>query len=192
VTHQHELLSFDLTVNFLDDYLVYAAYIALVPLAVFHEGKMARERKLQKQIPDFLGRMASTNETGMTIRDSIKLMAKSDTGAISKQNDALTRFANRIRTHVVARSITLITKANESSSDVGEVLSVAARDAETEQTLRKERAMNMMIYIVIIYISFIVFVGVIYVITDSFLTQMAMAGEEMEASGAAGGGGCDR
>jgi len=203
MTHRHELLSFNLTVSFLDDYLVYALYISLVPLAFFHEKKMARERKLQKQIPDFLGRMASTNETGMTIRDSIKLMAKSDTGAISKQiklvwkdidwgldvNDALTRFANRIRTHVVARSIRLITKANESSGDVGEVLSVAARDAETEQTLRKERAMNMMIYIVIIYISFLVFVGVIYVITDSFLTQMAIAGEEMEASGAAGGGG---
>ena len=203
MTHRHELLSFNLTVNFLDDYLVYALYISLVPLAFFHEKKMARERKLQKQIPDFLGRMASTNETGMTIRDSIKLMAKSDTGAISKQiklvwkdidwgldvNDALTRFANRIRTHVVARSITLITRANESSGDVGEVLSVAARDAETEQTLRKERAMNMMIYIVIIYISFLVFVGVIYVITDSFLSQMAIAGEEMEASGAAGGGG---
>ncbi len=203
MTHRHELLSFDLTISFIDDYLVYALYIALVPLAFFHEMKMARERKLQKQIPDFLGRMASTNETGMTIRDSIKLMSKSDIGAISKQiklvwkdidwgldvNDALTRFANRIRTHVVARSITLITKANESSGDVGEVLSVAARDAETEQTLRKERAMNMMIYIVIIYISFLVFVGVIYVITDSFLSQMATAGEEMAASGAASGGG---
>ena len=203
MTHRHELLSFNLTVSFMDDYLVYALYIALVPLAFFHEKKMARERKLQKQVPDFLGRMASTNETGMTIRDSIKLMAKSDTGAISKQiklvwkdidwgldvNDALTRFANRVRTHVVARSITLITKANESSGDVGEVLSVAARDAETEQTLKKERAMNMMIYIVIIYISFLVFVGVIYVITDSFLSQMAAAGEQMEASGAAGGGG---
>jgi flagellar protein FlaJ len=203
MTHQHELLSFDLTISFMDDYLVYAAYIALVPLAFFHEKKMARERKIQKQIPDFLGRMASTNETGMTIRDSIKLMAKSDTGAISKQirlvwkdidwgldvNDALVRFANRIRTHVVARSIRLITKANESSGDVGEVLSVAARDAETEQTLKRERGMNMMIYIVIIYMSFLVFVGVIYVITDSFLTQMAEAGKEMEASGAAGGGG---
>jgi len=203
VTHQNELLSFDLTISVMDDYLVYAAYMALVPLAFFHEKKMARERKLQKQIPDFLGRMASTNETGMTIRDSIKLMAKSDTGAISKQirlvwkdidwgldvNDALVRFANRIRTHVVARSIRLITKANESSGDVGEVLSVAARDAETEQTLKRERGMNMMIYIVIIYMSFLVFVGVIYVITDSFLTQMAEAGKEMEASGAAGGGG---
>ncbi len=203
MAHRHELLSFDLTISFMDDYLVYAAYIALVPLAFFHEKKMARERKIQKQIPDFLGRMASTNETGMTIRDSIKLMAKSDTGAISKQirlvwkdidwgldvNDALVRFANRIRTHVVARSIRLITKANESSGDVGEVLSVAARDAETEQTLKRERGMNMMIYIVIIYMSFLVFVGVIYVITDSFLTQMAEAGKEMEASGAAGGGG---
>ncbi len=203
VTHQHELLSFDITITVMDDYLVYAAYVALVPLAFFHEKKMARERKIQKQIPDFLGRMASTNETGMTIRDSIKLMAKSDTGAISKQirlvwkdidwgldvNDSLVRFANRIRTHVVARSIRLITKANESSGDVGEVLSVAARDAETEQTLKRERGMNMMIYIVIIYMSFLVFVGVIYVITDSFLTQMAEAGKEMEASGVAGGGG---
>jgi flagellar protein FlaJ len=166
MTHRHELLSFNLAVNFLDDYLVYALYISLVPLAFFHEKKMMHERKLQKQIPDFLGRMASTNETGMTIRDSIKLMAKSDTGAISKQ-------------------IKLVWK----DIDCGEVLSVAARDAETEQTLRKERAMNMMIYIVIIYISFLVFVGVIYVITDSFLAQMATAGEEMAASGTAGGGG---
>jgi flagellar protein FlaJ len=77
-THRHELLNFDLIVNFLDDYIVYSAYIALVPLAFFHERKMARERKLQKQIPDFLGKMASTNETGMTMRDSIKLMAKSE------------------------------------------------------------------------------------------------------------------
>ncbi|MEA1943769.1 MAG: type II secretion system F family protein, partial [Euryarchaeota archaeon] len=202
-THRNELLNFDLTINFLDDYLVYSMYITLVPLAFFHEMKMMREKRLQKQIPDFLGKLASTNETGMTMRDSIKLMAKSDIGALSKQikliwkdidwgmdvNDSLVRFANRIRTHVVSRSITLITRANESSGDVGEVLEVAARDAETEQTLKRERMMNMMIYIVIIYISFLVFVGVIYVITDSFLTQMAEAGEQMTSTGGGGSGG---
>jgi len=69
----------------------------------------------------------------------------------------------------------MITKANESSGDVGEVLSVAARDAETEQTLKRERGMNMMIYIVIIYISFLVFVGVIYVIRNSFLSQIRLS-----------------
>ncbi len=197
VTHRNELLNLDLIINFLDDYLVYSFYIAIVPLAIFHETKSMREKRLQKQIPGFLSKLASTNETGMTIRDSIKLMAKSDIGALSKQikliwkdinwgmdvNDSLVRFANRIRTHVVSRSITLITRANESSGDIGEVLEVAARDAETEQTLKRERVMNMMIYIIIIYISFLVFVGVIYVITDTFLTQMAEAGEQMVESG---------
>ncbi len=197
ITHRNELLNLDLIINFLDDYLVYSFYIAIVPLAIFHEAKSMREKRLQNQIPGFLSKLASTNETGMTIRDSIKLMAKSDIGALSKQikliwkdvnwgmdvNDSLVRFANRIRTHVVSRSITLITRANESSGDIGEVLEVAARDAETEQTLKRERVMNMMIYIIIIYISFLVFVGVIYVITDTFLTQMAEAGEQMVASG---------
>ncbi|HIE32300.1 MAG TPA: secretion system protein [Methanosarcinales archaeon] len=197
VTHRGELLNLDLIINFLDDYLVYSFYIAIIPLAIFHETKSMREKRLQKQIPGFLSKLASTNETGMTMRDSIKLMSRSDIGTLSKQikliwkdidwgmdvNDSLVRFANRIRTHVVSRSITLITRANESSGDIGEVLEVAARDAETEQTLKRERVMNMMIYIIIIYISFLVFVGVIYVITDTFLAQMAEAGEQMAESG---------
>ncbi|RZN38741.1 MAG: secretion system protein [Methanosarcinales archaeon] len=195
--HQNELLDLDLIINFLDDHLVYSFYIAIIPLAIFHEAKSMRESKLQKQIPSFLSKLASTNETGMTMRDSIKLMSKSDIGTLSKQikliwkdinwgmdvNDSLVRFANRIRTHVVSRSITLITRANESSGDLGEVLEVAARDADTEQTLKRERVMNMMIYIIIIYISFLVFVGVIYVISATFLTQMAEAGEQMAESG---------
>ena len=195
--HQNELLDLDLIINFLDDHLVYSFYIAIIPLAIFHEAKSMRESRLQKQIPSFLSKLASTNETGMTIRDSIKLMSKSNIGTLSKQikliwndidwgmdvNDSLVRFANRIRTHVVSRSITLITRANESSGDLGEVLEVAARDAETEQALKRERVMNMMIYIIIIYISFLVFVGVIYVIAATFLTQMAEAGEQMAESG---------
>jgi len=80
-------------------------------------------RKIQAQFPDFLKKLASTNETGMTLRDSIKLMTRTDMG-MSKEikkiyndidwaltiNEALRRFANRVRTHVVARSITLVTK----------------------------------------------------------------------------------
>jgi flagellar protein FlaJ len=147
-------------------------------------------------------KLASTNETGMTLRDSIRLMAKSDTDTLSKEirkiwhdifwgleiNDSLIRFANRLRTQVVTRSLSLITKANESSGDIGEVLMVAARDAASEQGMKRERSMSMMIYIVIIYISFFVFVGVIFVISTTFLTEMAEAGQQMAASGSQTGG----
>ncbi|HID28165.1 MAG TPA: secretion system protein, partial [Methanosarcinales archaeon] len=201
ITAKDSFTDLDSMINFLGDYLVYTIFIAIIPLAIFHELKASREKNIQKQIPDFLKKLASTNETGMTLRDSIKLMAKSDIGTLSKQiklvwkdidwglsvNHALTRFANRIRTHVVIRSMTLLTRANESSGDIGEVLMVAARDAASEQMLKRERFTNMMIYIVIIYISFLVFVGVIYIISSSFLTEMSEAGAKMASSGGASG-----
>ncbi|MEA1984214.1 MAG: type II secretion system F family protein [Euryarchaeota archaeon] len=188
-------------IGFLDDYLVLALFIAVLPLTIFYEIKSRKHKRMEQNIPDLLKKLSSTSETGMTLRDSIRLIARSKSGALSKEvkkiwrdlswgidvNDALVRFANRLRTQVVARSFTLITKANESSGDIGEVLLVAARDAATEQDMKRERSVNMMIYIVIIYISFLVFVGVIYVISTTFLTEMAAAGEKMAASGAQGG-----
>jgi flagellar protein FlaJ len=187
------------SVNFadhMDDPVVYSFYIVAIPLLIFHEYKRGWENKIQSQFPDFLKKLASTNETGMTLRDSIKLMTRSDLG-MGKEikkiyndidwaltiNEALRRFANRVRTHVVARSITLVTKANESSGDIGEVLNVAARDAAAEQELKSERSVSMFIYIIIIYISFLVFIGIIYVISSTFLEEMVKAGEKTTASG---------
>lgn len=189
-------------IDFIDDRIVYAIYIIIVPLAFFHEIKNFKEKRIQNQIPDFLKKLASTNETGMALRDSIALMARSKIGHLSKHirlvwkdidwgldiNNSLARFSNRIRTHTVVRAITLITKANESSGDVGEVLLVAARDAAFEQEMQKERSTNMLIYVMIIYISFMVFVGVVYVISTTFLTEMANAADQMAASGMQGGG----
>lgn len=183
-------------VDYVDDPVVYSFYIIAIPLLIFHEFKKGWEEKIQSQFPDFLKKLASTNETGMTLRDSIKLMTHTDMG-MGKEikkiyndinwaltiNEALRRFANRVRTHVVARSITLVTKANESSGDIGEVLNVAARDAAAEQELKNERKVSMFIYIIIIYMSFIIFIGIIYVISSTFLEQMVKAGERVTSSG---------
>lgn len=183
-------------IDFIDGRIVFTVFILIIPLMVFHEYKKRREDRIQSQIPDFLKKLASTNETGMTLWDSIKLMTRSDIG-LSKEikkirndiewglavNEALVRFANRVRTHIVSRSVTLLTKANESSGDIGEVLNVAARDASAEQELKAERRINMFIYVVIIYISFLVFVGIIYIISTTFLQEMVKAGEKVSGTG---------
>ena len=101
-------------------------------------------------------------------------------------NESLIRFANRFRTHFISRSVNLLTKANESSGDIGEVLNVAARDVAAEQELKTERKTNMFIYVVIIYISFMVFVGIIYIISTTFLTEMVKAGEKMAVGSSSG------
>ncbi|MCZ7406126.1 MAG: type II secretion system F family protein [Candidatus Methanoperedens sp.] len=113
-------------VDYIDDRIVFTVYILVIPLMIFHEYKKRREDRIQSLIPDFLKKLASTNETGMTLRDSIKLMTRSDIG-LSKEikkiwndiewglaiNEALVRFANRVRTHLVSRSVTLLTKGAE-------------------------------------------------------------------------------
>lgn len=182
-------------IDYIDDRIIFITYILIIPLMFFHEYKKRREDRIQSQIPDFLKKLASTNETGMTLRDSLKLMTRSDIG-LSKEikkiwndiewglaiNEALVRFANRVRTHMVARSVTLLTKANESSGDIGEVLNVAARDVSAEQELKSERRINMFIYVVIIYMSFLVFIGIIYIISTTFLEEMVKAGEKISGS----------
>lgn len=201
VMSMHNIVTPAQVVDFIDDKLVLSVFIILIPLAIFHEIKNMKKKRIENNFPDMLKKLASTNETGMTLRDSIQLMARSDTNILSKEikkiwnditwgleiNDSLIRFANRLRTQVITRSLSLITKANESSGDIGEVLIIAARDAASEQAMRRERSMSMMIYIVIIYISFLVFVGVIFVISTTFLAEMAAAGEKMAASGSSGG-----
>ncbi len=66
------------------------------------------------------------------------------------------------------------------------MLTVAGRDASAEQELNNERKMSMFIYIIIIYISFLVFIGIIYIISTTFLEQMVKAGEKSVTSGSSG------
>ncbi|MFA4935331.1 MAG: type II secretion system F family protein, partial [Candidatus Methanoperedens sp.] len=67
-------------VDYIDDKIILIVYIIIIPLMFFHEYKKGKEDRIQSQIPDFLKKLASTNETGMTLRDSIKLMTRSDIG----------------------------------------------------------------------------------------------------------------
>ncbi|NYT19548.1 MAG: secretion system protein, partial [Methanosarcinales archaeon] len=94
-------------IAFIDDYIVLGLYLVIVPLAIFHEINSHKKKSLEKQFPDFLKKLASTNETGMTLRDSLKLMAASGKGNFGKEinkiwkdmfwglnvNDSLIRFA---------------------------------------------------------------------------------------------------
>lgn len=190
------LIVYGPVIGYFDDLVVYFITIALTPLAFFHESKNMRERKIASEMPDFLKKLSSTNETGMTLTQSIGLIANSNFGTLSKEvykinkdlqwgtdvNTALKRFANSLRTSSSTRVITLITKASESSGDIKDVLNIAANDARTNEIMRKDRFDGMLIYVVIIFISFLVFIYCVYTLTSSFIPVMASAASATVAS----------
>jgi flagellar protein FlaJ len=185
-------------IGFFDDFIVYFLILSLAPLVYFYEMKNRRERKIAAEMPDFLKKLSSTNETGMTLTQSINLIANNNFGLLSAEvqkvhkdlqwgtdvSTALKKFANQLRTTTSTKVITLITKAASSSGDIKDVLNIAANDARLNEQTRRERSDGMLIYVVIIFISFVVFIYCVYTLTSSFIPVMATAASTSTGSSA--------
>ena len=125
--------------------------------------------------------MAGINQVGLTIAQAISIMVNTNLGLLSYEikrikrdmdwganfTEALIRFEERISTPAIARTVTLITKASEMSGQIGEVLTIAASDAKMSETLKKERLGEMFIYTAIVYLSFLVFLFVVGVLSTA-------------------------
>jgi flagellar protein FlaJ len=180
-------LSFELYWDIVDDQLLFALLAVLIPYSIFYQLWRNKVMGLEAGIPDFMDRLASINQVGLTLTQAISIMVKANLGLLTYEirrikrdidwganiNDALFRFEERIRTPAIARTVTLITKASQMTGDIAQVLKIAARDAEMSEQLKQERAAEMFMYTVIIYIVFFVFLFVVLVIDVQFLSVLA-------------------
>jgi flagellar protein FlaJ len=177
-------------IDVVDDHLIIALLIILIPYAVFYEIWARKVLSIQALVPDFLERMAGINQVGLTLVQAIAIMVNTNLGLLSYEikrikrdmdwgsnfTEALMRFEERISTPAISRTVTLITKASEMSGQIGEVLTIAASDAKMSETLKKERLGEMFIYTAIVYLSFFVFIFVVGVLSAQFLPVLAHIG----------------
>jgi len=191
----------NLYITVVDEHIFFAVLFILVPYAVFYEMWRWRIQKIESSIPDFLDRLSNINQVGLTLAQAIGVLVKANLGLLSYEihrikrdldwgatlNNALVRFENRVRTPMISRMVTLITKASEMSGDVGEILGIAAMDAKMSETLKKVRMSEMLIYVIIIYIAFFVFLFVIIVMDVMFIEHLAEINIDQTSSGIGGG-----
>jgi flagellar protein FlaJ len=177
----------EIFIDVVDDHIVMALLIILLPFAVFYEVWARKIAGIESLIPDFLERMAGINQVGLTIAQAVAIMVNTNLGLLSYEirrikrdmdwganfTDALMRFEDRIRSPSIARTVSLITKASEMSGSIGEVLSIASSDAKMTEVLKRERSAEMFIYTAIVYLSFLVFIFVVAVLTTQFLPVLA-------------------
>jgi len=182
----------DAMITSVDDKLMIALLIVLIPYAVFFTMWNSKIRGMESLIPDFLDRMAGINEVGLTLTQSITIMARANLGILAYEirhiqrdimwganfSDALIRFEMRVRTALIARTVTLITKASTMSSSISDLLRIAADDARMTEVLKRDRLSEMFIYTAIVYLSFFVFIFVIGVISTQFLAVLANQSQE--------------
>jgi flagellar protein FlaJ len=185
----------------IDDILIVCVLLIITPLALLDFFDDHRQRSLETALPNFFRDLAGMNESGMTLPGAVALVAQAEYGALTPHIrrldqemswsvpfvEAITRFGERIRTPLATRSVDLIAKASRAGGDISNVLRAAAIDTYEFVTLKIDRLNNMFIYIVIIIISFFVYMFVIGILTGTFLETMASAGEAAQSSGAGSG-----
>jgi flagellar protein FlaJ len=188
------------TSTIIDDFLVLAVLVAIIPVAILDFREQRRVKNLENALPNFFRDLAGMNDSGMTLPNAVHIVAGAEystlTPHIRKLDqdmswgagfvDAMYRFGKDLGTPLADRSVDLIAKASKAGGDISEVLRAAAKDTFEVVNLAQERSNNMLIYVIIVLVSFAVFLFVIAILVSTFLTTMATAGASASAAGARG------
>ncbi|RLM72558.1 type II secretion system F family protein [Halorubrum sp. Atlit-26R] len=174
----------------IDGPIVAATAFVLAAYAVAYEFGKRRVRRIESAVPDFLDRLASVNEAGTAVVGSVRRVADSNLEALTEDlrrtrrdvdwgadvSTALRRLERRVRSPMMSRAVALVTNAIRASGDVGPVLRIAADESRATWSLRRERRQVMLTYLIVIYISFLVFLGIIAALSVSFIPAIESAG----------------
>ena len=176
-------------------------YVNLLPLAVFHTWNIRSRRAVLGNLSENLRKLASANDTGMTLLEAVRVVSDTSTGKLSDEfgkmyakvnygtslKEALREFNNDYHIPRLARTVKLISEAQETSSHIQRVLSTAATTSENQDDIDRERRARTRMQIVIIIMTYLTLLAVMALLQVQFLDAMtAIADEQANSDGAAG------
>jgi archaeal flagellar protein FlaJ len=173
-----------------------ALLVATAPLAYFDYLRLRHVRALESRFPDFLRDLNESHASGMTMAQAIRVAARGDYGKLNGEirrmahqvswgaafPDALRLFGERVGTPLVQRAVALINKATAAGGNVKDVLAAAARDAREIEALEADRRSGMALYVIVIYVAFAVFLGVVAALQGLLVPSL------LQSTAAVGGG----
>jgi flagellar protein FlaJ len=173
-------------------------YTVGIPLAFFYEWNVRSRQAVVGKLSDNLRKLSSANDTGQTLLESIKTVSDTSSGKLADEFDvmyakvnygmslrsALVEFNNKYHIPRVARTVKLISKAQEASSQITDVLTTAAQASENQDDIERERKSRTRMQVAIILMTYLTLLAVMAILKTQFLD--VMAGLSSQASGAGG------
>lgn len=175
-----------INIRALDDIVIQSTLFVLGTYAVVRYVYKRRINRIESASPEFLERLASLNEAGMSVVESFDRVRGTDLGALSEEleriwadislganvEDALVRFGRRVQTTPVTRAVTLLSNAMRASGNIGRVLRIAATQARADLRMKRQRRRQMLTYLIVIYVSFAVFLVIIIAVQEVLVPSL--------------------
>lgn len=172
------------------DWVIFALLVVLTPYGFYVSTKEKNIREIETRLPDFLRDVAEAGRFGMTLADSIVVASTGRYGRLTPEikkmsaqiewgvpaSEAIRLFSERVKTPLVVRMASIIRKANDAGGNVADVLTMVSHDAKEAILTQEERNVTMSTYVMVVYISFFVFIATILILNMQFLPKMEEAG----------------
>ena len=179
------------------------SYVVLLPLAFFYEWNVRSRNAIVSKLSENLRKLSSANDTGQTLLESLQTVSDTSSGKLADEfetmyakvnygmslREALVEFNNKYHIPRVARTVKLISKAQEASSQITDVLSTAAQASENQDDIDRERKSRTRMQVAIILMTYITLLGVMAILKTQFLDVMASLTQQAGGGGGASGGG---
>ena len=162
-------------------------YLNLLPLAIFHEWNVRSRHAIVGKLSENLRKLASANDTGMTILESFKIVSDTSSGKLADEfetihskvnygtslSEALREFNNKYHIPRLARTVKLISRAQETSSQIQDVLTTAATASENQDDIDRDRKTRTRMQMVIIIMTYLTLLAVMALLQVQFLDTIA-------------------
>ena len=176
-------------------------YVIATPLAFFHAWNNYTRSAVTGKLSDNLRKLSSANDTGQTLLESIRTVSDTSSGKLADEfeimyakvnygmslRDALVEFNNKYHIPRLARTVKLISEAQEASSQITDVLTTAAQASENQDDIERERVSRTRMQIAIILMTYLTLLGVMAILQTQFIDVMAGLTDQAEGGGDAGG-----
>ena len=178
-------------------------YLVLTPLAVFHEWNVRSRHAVTGKLSPMLRKLSSANDTGQTLLESIATVADTSSGKLADEfevihakvnygmslRDALVEFNNDYHIPRLARTVKLVTEAQEASSQITDVLTTAAQASENQDDIERERVSRTRMQVVIIIMTYLTLLAVMAILQTQFIEAMGGIADTGDAGDPVGAGG---
>lgn len=156
------------------DLAFFAVMLLIGPYGYLSYHRVRQIRSIDDRFPDFLRDVAEDRRVGASLMQSIKNASEGDYGHLTpfiKKSavlvswkvslmEVLKQLAKAVPTTTILECVDIIEKGFEGGGNISDILIDTAAYARHRSEIIKERARKMSVYLVIIYLTFIVFLMV--------------------------------
>ena len=178
------------------DYIIFGLISLMLPYGIYGHRRDKIRARVEEKFPDFLRDLAEYWKGGLSMTVAIQTLAKGEYGNLNEEvnkmasqiswgvsfSEVLEMFTERVTSPIVTRAVRMVDEANRAGGRISDILLAASYDAKEIKALETERRQEVGSYVMVIYASFFVYLGIILVLASTFIPAI------VDSSASTGGG----